>query len=41
MEYGLIAAPIAILSLIILSAVGTEVRAIFNKINSALSSAAS
>jgi pilus assembly protein Flp/PilA len=40
MEYCLIAALIAIVSLIILTAVGTEVSAIFSKINSALSSAA-
>jgi pilus assembly protein Flp/PilA len=40
-EYCLIAALIAIVSLIILSAVGTEVSAVFSKINSALSSAAS
>jgi len=39
-EYCLIAALIAIVSLIILSAVGTEVSAVFSKINSALSSAA-
>jgi pilus assembly protein Flp/PilA len=40
-EYCLIAALIAIVSLIILTAVGTEVSAVFSKINSALSSAAS
>jgi pilus assembly protein Flp/PilA len=40
-EYCLIAALIAIVSLVILSAVGTEVSAVFSKINSALSSAAS
>jgi pilus assembly protein Flp/PilA len=40
-EYCLIAALIAIVSLIILSAVGTEVSAVFSKINSALSSAGS
>jgi pilus assembly protein Flp/PilA len=39
-EYCLIAALIAIVSLIILTAVGTEVSAVFSKINSALSSAA-
>jgi pilus assembly protein Flp/PilA len=41
MEYCLIAALIAIVSLIILTAIGTEVSAIFSKINSALSSGAS
>jgi pilus assembly protein Flp/PilA len=40
-EYCLIAALIAIVSLVILTAVGTEVCAVFSKINSALSSAAS
>ncbi len=40
MEYCLIAALIAIVSLIILTAVGTEVSAIISKNNSALSSAA-
>jgi len=41
MEYCLIAALIAILSLVILTAVGTEVSSIFSKINSVLSSSAS
>jgi pilus assembly protein Flp/PilA len=41
MEYCLIAALIAIVSLIILTAIGTEVSNIFSKINSALSSSAS
>jgi pilus assembly protein Flp/PilA len=41
MEYCLIAALIAIVSLVILTAIGTEVSNIFSKINSALSSGAS
>ncbi len=40
-EYCRIAALIAIVSLIILTAEGTEVSAAFGKVNSALSSAAS
>jgi pilus assembly protein Flp/PilA len=40
-EYCLIAALIAIVSLVILTAIGTEVSAVFSKINSALSSAGS
>ena len=40
-EYCLAAVLIAIASLVILTAVGTEVSSVFSKINSALSSAAS